>query len=62
LKYSFEVNLFFFLTIAQKGGSTSLPLKEKTFVPTLNGLGRIMNLSYLFLSPLIKMNESLTKT
>jgi hypothetical protein len=62
LKYYFKVNILFSLPITQKGGHTSLPLKEKTLALTSNGFGRIINLSYLFLSPVIKMNEILRRT
>jgi hypothetical protein len=40
----------------------SLPLKEKKIAPTSNGFGRMINLSYLFLLPLIKMSEILRRT
>jgi hypothetical protein len=62
LKYYFEVDLFFSLLTTHKGGCTSLPLKGKKIAPTSNGFGRIINLNYSFLLPLIRMGESLRRT
>jgi hypothetical protein len=36
-----------------------VPLKEKKFVPTLSGFGRIVNLNCSLLSPPIKTNEKI---
>jgi hypothetical protein len=43
------------------GVHTLPPLKEKAPMPTSNGNGRVVNLNCLFLSPLIRMGESLTR-
>jgi hypothetical protein len=50
--------LLFFLSIIQKGVCTTPPLEEKVPMSISNGLGRIVNLNYLFLLFLIRMGES----
>jgi hypothetical protein len=44
------------------GVQASSPLKEEAFTSTSNGLGRIVNLNCLFLSPLIRMNKNPIRT
>jgi hypothetical protein len=48
--------------IAQKRGHKPLPLGEKAPAPISSGRGRIVNLKCLFLSLLIRMDESPTRT
>lgn len=62
LKYSIKVDPLFSLIIAQKGIRMPLPLKEKSFTLTLNGDGKLVNLSCLLLLPPIRMGESPTGT
>jgi hypothetical protein len=62
LKYSPKVNTLFFWPTIQRGGCTPLPppppLQEEAYVPTSNGLRRIMNLSCSLLPSLIKRGKS----
>jgi len=61
-KYSPQLDLLLFLWIVQIGLCTLPPLKEKAHTPTSNGHGRVVNLNCSFLSPLIRMGKSLTRT
>jgi hypothetical protein len=60
LKYSPKFNMLLFWPTIQRRGCMPLPLPlhEEAYVPTSNGLRRIMNLNCSLLSPLIKMGKS----
>jgi hypothetical protein len=62
LKYIFQTNLILSLPTTQIGVCTPLPLREKAFAPTSNGLTRIVYLNCFFLSLPIRTSASPTKT
>jgi len=62
LKYFLQTNLFLFFPTTQIGIRTPLPLREEAFMPTSNGLTRIVNLNCLLLSFPTKTSASPTRT